>query len=278
MTAAPQSCARQSAMLLDIAHDKLYEGHWQDVPLAWRRMYTCASLLSAAAAMLRSDVAQALRTCDMALLMGAPVLDDLAAHVAANLQARIGSQAGVKHVAEDEAAPVLLVPGPVLAGGAWRSMHSDINDDIALCINNGSPHGVCRMPLPSLSDFDVFMRDGTPIVVTAAMTTWPALQRWNDAAYLLRVAGHRHVPIEVGSSYTAQDWSQGIHTLASFIRDHVLAAVPAKVCSRASLQHPSSPSSAGTWRSTNCSSRYRSCRRTYGSQPTAAWAAASCSK
>jgi len=31
------------------------------------------------------------------------------------------------------------------------------------------------------------------------METWPALAKWQDLQYLSRMAGHRTVPVEVGS-------------------------------------------------------------------------------
>lgn len=44
--------------------------------------------------------------------------------------------------------------------------------------------------------------------VTGVVEHWPASTRWVDPGYLLRVAGCRTVPIEVGSHYLAEEWRQ----------------------------------------------------------------------
>lgn len=40
-------------------------------------------------------------------------------------------------------------------------------------------------------------------------------------AYLKSVAGYRTVPVELGSRYTAEEWSQKLMTVADFIDNHV---------------------------------------------------------
>ena len=44
-------------------------------------------------------------------------------------------------------------------------------------------------------------------------------------AYLKRVAGARTVPIELGSRYTDEGWSQGLMTLSQFIEGHIEVGV-----------------------------------------------------
>lgn len=55
------------------------------------------------------------------------------------------------------------------------------------------------------------------------MEEWPAMERWQDLGYLVRVAGARTVPIEVGSHYLAEGWGQQLMPLADFITRHVTA-------------------------------------------------------
>lgn len=54
------------------------------------------------------------------------------------------------------------------------------------------------------------------------MEHWPATKKWLDVNYLLRVAGDRTVPIEIGSHYTDENWSQKLMTLKDFIYKHYL--------------------------------------------------------
>ena len=55
-----------------------------------------------------------------------------------------------------------------------------------------------------------------------AMTHWPALERWQHPGYLLRVAGRRTVPVELGRHYLAEGWGQSLATVEGFVRQHVL--------------------------------------------------------
>jgi hypothetical protein len=40
---------------------------------------------------------------------------------------------------------------------------------------------------------------------------------WQQLSYFRRIAGHRTVPIEVGSSYLEDDWGQQLMTMNEFI-------------------------------------------------------------
>lgn len=85
----------------------------------------------------------------------------------------------------------------------------------------GSP--IATAHLPSLETFwrDYMSRD-TPVVISGAMEDWPALERWADPQYLVRVAGPRTVPIEVGEHYLAEQWGQQLMTLQQFVQRHLL--------------------------------------------------------
>jgi hypothetical protein len=57
---------------------------------------------------------------------------------------------------------------------------------------------------------------------------WPAVacsdRRWSDPSYLLKatLGGRRLVPVELGRSYTDDDWSQRIMTFAEYMESHLL--------------------------------------------------------
>ncbi|CAI5512903.1 unnamed protein product [Closterium sp. Naga37s-1] len=90
------------------------------------------------------------------------------------------------------------------------------------------PHSFTSLPmprahLPSLERFlQSYMKPGVPVVLTGAIAHWPAVKRWRDWGYLKRVAGGRTVPVDMGSSYLAEGWTQELMTLADFIDRHVL--------------------------------------------------------
>lgn len=55
------------------------------------------------------------------------------------------------------------------------------------------------------------------------MDFWPAMgdSRWS-VNYLRKIAGYRTVPIEIGSKYTDDAWSQSLTTMNQFIDDYIL--------------------------------------------------------
>lgn len=54
------------------------------------------------------------------------------------------------------------------------------------------------------------------------MSHWPASKKWTDVNYLLKVAGERTIPIEIGSHYADENWSQKLMTLKEFIKSYYL--------------------------------------------------------
>lgn len=72
-----------------------------------------------------------------------------------------------------------------------------------------------------LTSYMLAAEKGQPVVVTGAMSAWPALSRWQDLAYLTRVAGPRTVPVEMGRHYLAQGWGQHLMLFSDFVKLHV---------------------------------------------------------
>ncbi|GJP54086.1 hypothetical protein CLOM_g13200 [Closterium sp. NIES-68] len=79
-----------------------------------------------------------------------------------------------------------------------------------------------------------YMLPGVPVLLQGVIAHWPALKRWADWDYLKRVAGARTVPVEMGSSYLAEGWTQELMTLGDFIDRHVLTV--ARCCRDAPRQ------------------------------------------
>ena len=195
-----QSCVRVCELLLSAGWEHLNTGHWSEVPLAWRHAYSYASLLKAVAehALWREHPESspaAVATCDMGLLMGAPILDDLLSRLVPALQALQGGVA--------EAGPRLQLRPSVPPPAVSAARH------------------VAVLRCPSILHLQRdHVATTTPVLITDAMHGWPALRRW-DVDYIRRVAGHRTVPVELGSKYTDDAWSQTLMTVAEFIDDYV---------------------------------------------------------
>lgn len=53
---------------------------------------------------------------------------------------------------------------------------------------------------------------------------WKALTLWKNPNYLNKIAGSRTVPIEIGSRYTEEDWTQHLVNFSEFLQKHVIAS------------------------------------------------------
>jgi lysine-specific demethylase 8 len=57
-----------------------------------------------------------------------------------------------------------------------------------------------------------------PVIIKNGITHWPAFEKWRDVNYLTNLAGFRTVPIELGSKYDSENWSQGLFKFEEFLR------------------------------------------------------------
>ncbi|KAL5277110.1 KDM8 family protein [Megaselia abdita] len=56
-----------------------------------------------------------------------------------------------------------------------------------------------------------------PVLIKNALEHWPALTKWRDINYLYKTAGNRTIPVEIGSNYTSENWSQELLKLKTFL-------------------------------------------------------------
>ncbi|CAL8303174.1 unnamed protein product [Merluccius merluccius] len=215
--AAPlsQDLALMNAQIVtDISWEKLNTGTWRDVDKEWRRVYAHGCLFKALA-LCRGDpspesVRQAVRTCDMGLLMGASIMDDVLHRLVQILQTEVRRATGEE---EAQTEPVvkakkikLEVPSPPI-----------IKQTTA----------VPRMHCPSLEHFKANnLLTKQPVILEGIINHWPALsdRRWS-LDYIRSIAGCRTVPVEVGSRYTDEEWSQRLLTVNEFIDKYISVKV-----------------------------------------------------
>lgn len=113
--AAGTSRMPQAQIILDYSWEKLNTGTWRHVDKDWRRVYSYGCLFKVAALCHRDpsadDVLQAVRTCDMALLMGAAIMDNILQVIVQILQREVRSSTDE----EDEAEPPEVKVGGLFA-------------------------------------------------------------------------------------------------------------------------------------------------------------------
>ncbi|XP_039205585.1 bifunctional peptidase and arginyl-hydroxylase JMJD5 [Crotalus tigris] len=194
--AAREACLRAAERLGDWAWERLQEGPWHRVGRAWRRLFAHACLLRALClCRARGPCAEALRACDLGLLLGAPGPE--LARLAALLQR--------------------LLPAP--EGPPCKKPRTERPPAQGEAAAEGGP--VARLRCPSLQRFrERFLLPGAPLVLEGVVDHWPCLRKWS-VDYLLQLAGHRTVPVELGARYTDQDWSQNLMTVGEFISQYI---------------------------------------------------------
>uniref|UniRef100_A0A8C3N460 JmjC domain-containing protein 5 n=1 Tax=Geospiza parvula TaxID=87175 RepID=A0A8C3N460_GEOPR len=181
---------RLSDVLRDYSWEKLNAGPWREVGKGWRQVYAYGCLFGALAEVAAGrPLARAVRLCDLGLLMGASVLDNVLARLVRTLQPHL-PRAAPRDGARAQVAP----PEEVI------------------------PHLRC----PSLEYFrDNYLVPQRPVVLEGVMDHWPCMKKWS-VDYFCQVAGCRTVPVELGARYTDEEWSQQLMTVSDFISQYVV--------------------------------------------------------
>ncbi|KAK5855882.1 hypothetical protein PBY51_007518 [Eleginops maclovinus] len=195
-------------IILDFSWEKLNTGTWRHVDKEWRRVYSYGCVFKVAALCRgdpsAEDVLQALRTCDMGLLMGAAILDDILQVIVRILQSEVR-----KSTREEESEL------PEVKRIKVECPH------VPVIKEEGA---IPRLKCPSLESFNTnYLLPLKPVILEGTIEHWPALNQhpWS-IEYLKSVAGCRTVPVEVGSRYTDEEWSQTLLTVNEFIDRYIL--------------------------------------------------------
>lgn len=243
-------CIENCDVLIDHTWERLNTGHWKDINITWRYAYTLVSLLKALSqCALLSDSnsninhLDILKTCDMGLLMGAPIMDNILAKMSRKFQESFGNRrlsVSADELSKEEDAEE-TVPRKLakrdkqeateLAMSASENISAPIDgqensQSVEATAHNGRE--VPRYCCPSVEMFHATFFDlQHPVVITDAIGYWPALtsHKWS-LRYLRRIAGSRTVPVEIGSRYTDEDWTQKLMTVNEFIDQYVTNPQP----------------------------------------------------
>lgn len=204
------ACAEE---LLEIEWVALHSCHYKDVTPETRRAFLAAALAKALCqsimaqlgtpAVMKESLETAIQTLDNALIMvGRARSDNLLDDFVEALETSIGR----------------AEPSP-------RAKAFRIEAPPAMSLQ----FPVTRLEKPmSLSAFTKHLKDPcTPFIVHGCLDHWPALsdRPWMDLGYFeTLVRRHRIVPVELGSRYTDEEWSQKLMPFGRFLDEHILAS------------------------------------------------------
>ncbi|XP_076470529.1 bifunctional peptidase and arginyl-hydroxylase JMJD5-like [Babylonia areolata] len=233
-------CIKSCDVLLDKTWEALNTGYWKDVDINWRYAYTLLSVLKALSqcnllsdSQSNIDHASILKTCDMGLLMGAPVMDNILAKMSHKFQESFGDQrpSVVSNSHTDSNSDTKVSPSKKArtssdAGDISKETNSNSDaekEESSLMKTVSKEREVPRCNCPSVEMFSAMFFDlQHPVVITGAIGYWPALttHKWS-LEYLQKIAGARTVPVEIGSRYTEQDWTQKLMTVNEFVEEFI---------------------------------------------------------
>ena len=241
------SCLSNCQTVIDICWEKCNTGHWRDVNVIWRETYSYASVFKALCLHSMERKTEAMKACDMGLLLGVPILDNILTRMATEFQKsvhlyseRVNDDGSVDHQAERqhnlcEKQDLRVAHTEDTCGK--RKITDDVNKQNEAFTESSSVKKrksfetpgidknfeIDHVHCPSLEAFLInYMQKDKPVILEGVMDHWPArtTHHWS-IKYLKSIAGCRTVPVELGSRYTDDTWTQKLMTVADFIDNYV---------------------------------------------------------
>nr|XP_020660492.1 lysine-specific demethylase 8 isoform X3 [Pogona vitticeps] len=208
-----EACLQLSERICDYSWEKLNVGTWRDVDKAWRRVYSYGCLFRALCLCRGGGASlEAVRACDMGLLMGASILDNILVRVVRILQQHLSGS------------PRALSSGLASEEGGWgggEPLRKKCRKELPQAPAIKAEAEVLQLVCPSLEHFkDNYLIPQKPLILEGIVDHWPCMRKWS-VDYLRQVAGSRTVPVELGSRYTDEEWSQTLMTVGDFISRYI---------------------------------------------------------
>jgi lysine-specific demethylase 8 len=207
--------------LIDLANESILAIAYKDVPLSWRRLLTDASLLKSLCTILFAFNEKNLEFSEQSLREICNNLDTAIVVSGSPGQNRRQLMDAILDLAQNE----LQGQYPVIGN------ENELTSKKRRRIANNSASQNLRFPVKSYKNAPMFMefsniiRDDSaaPFILNGIIDHWPAMNEhpWSSMPYLLSVAGARHVPVEFGSQYTAEDWSQRLMPFREFVETYI---------------------------------------------------------
>ncbi|KYR01591.1 transcription factor jumonji [Tieghemostelium lacteum] len=195
--------------LRDLMWEYIHIGNWKDSSLIlWRDIYSFSSIHYSYINMLlnHQSISDSLKPLDYALILGGPLFS-------LKIHSFIEVLLNYHHHNSD-----------INSSNSRNNISKIISADSGHCDITFSNEIKRLKYLPSLQEFyNEYMVKGVPVIIENALNYWSALEKWNDITYLKKIAGMRTVPIEIGSTYLDENWSQKLVNFDDFIDKYILS-------------------------------------------------------
>ncbi|CAI9580545.1 unnamed protein product [Staurois parvus] len=205
-------CKQLGELIMDISWEKLNGCNWREVSRDWRSAYSYGCMfkvvgICGCAELMERPEEEALLVCDMALLLGAEIINNVISRIIAELR--------LPHHSEES--PEKTGIPSTASNNFWKAQFTQL-----LLPPAKSGTTVPILNCPSLEHFRKnFLITEKPVILEGVIDHWPCMKKWS-IQYLQQVAGCRTVPVELGSRYTDAEWSQKLMTVNEFINRYIL--------------------------------------------------------
>ncbi|XP_050682162.1 bifunctional peptidase and arginyl-hydroxylase JMJD5 [Leptidea sinapis] len=194
--------------LLDYMYEQVNIGNWKEVRLFLRKTITIASYIKLLITLkncnqVSSDVLkECFKIIDFGILFGCPIkaVPSLLQDCAALLNNLYNFQKNSEYKIDDN--KLFDCDHDI------KNIYNATNIEIIKC--------------PSMENFYAhYIKKETPVILDNCIDHWPALSKWKDHKYFLKLAGFRTVSVEIGKKYTDSDWTQKLITIEEFIKNYI---------------------------------------------------------
>ena len=242
------SCLSTCQTVIDICWEKCNTGHWRDVNVIWRETYSYGSVFKALCLYSQGRWAEAMEACDLGLLLGAPILDNILTRIATEFQKNAKGSSYSQEVMDSTAsdhdseinsefhkAKTSMVEKST-EKRKWSNDSQSVDGERQSATSNftkrrkhyGIPmiskeFDIDHVFCPSLEAFLTNnIQQDKPVILDGVMNHWPArtTHQWS-VQYLKTIAGCRTVPVELGLRYTDDTWTQKLMTVGDFIDSYI---------------------------------------------------------
>lgn len=176
-------------VMSDWIWEQLHSGHWKEVPVHYRRLYSLVKLLQAFIFSSKGEYKESLLCIDKGLLLGAPVLDEFLKRFAKVLtvELSISNKLLCDGHRIDEESSMASTTDTIWHGKTIRFRNYEpVSIFPALKRSKGdsdkfslSSTLIETVDRPSLATFERdYMRTETPVVLSNCVNHWPAMKLW----------------------------------------------------------------------------------------------------
>lgn len=197
--------------VIDRTHESLHTGHWSTVKIYIRKLYFYSCYVKVLYMLLLSislinnpeelnkHLQETIKLGDMALILGTPLSDY----------------------------PNIMYDTIAFTTALYNKCFpfTDKFFNVSKDVENSIPDKMEKIQILNCPSIELFKKSyydkRVPVVLRDCINHWPALQKWRSLEYIHKIAGNRTVPIELGSKYTDDTWSQKLMTVGEFITNYI---------------------------------------------------------